>query len=89
MYMLKVNRSKDFLNPQISYYGQGMDFLLVPLDTIREWTICKITFPGGNPHTVSLNLPFTRFQLRLRNYFRLLRRVRNMRFLLRREVGLL
>lgn len=88
MYMLRINRSNDFLNPQISYYGKGMDFNQVPLNIIVEWTICKMTFPGGNPKIKSLNLPFIRFQQRIRNYFRVLRRVRSIRFLLCRELGL-
>jgi hypothetical protein len=86
--MLKLNRSKDLLNPQISYYAQGMSFTNVPFDTVIRWTICKMTFPRGNLSIKSLNLPFIRFQQRIRSYFLLLRRVRNIRFLLRREIGL-
>ena len=88
MYMLRINRSNDFLNPQISYYGNGMDFNQVPLHTITEWTLCKMIFPEGKPEIKSLNLPFIRFQQRIRNYFLVLRRVRSIRFLLRRELGL-
>ena len=88
MYMLRINRSKDFLNPQISYYAQGMNFHQVPLHSITSWTICKITFAGGIAHTVSLNLPLIRFQQRIRSYLLCLRRVRNIRFLLKRELGL-
>lgn len=86
--MLKINRSKNLLNPQISYYAQGMNFNSIPLDTVIRWTICKMTFPGGNLCIKSLNLPFIRFQQRIKDYFLLLRRVRNIRFLLRREIGL-
>jgi len=88
IYMLKINRSKNFLNPQISFYAQGIDFTNIPLNTATEWTICKMTFPGGNSEILCLNFAFIRFQKRCRNYFRLLRRVRNIRFLLRRELGL-
>lgn len=87
--MLKLNRSNDFLKHQISYYAQGMNFTNVPLADIVNWTICRMTFPNGNLQIKSLNLPFIRLQQRFRNYFLLLRRVRNIRFLLRREVGLI
>ena len=88
IYMLKINRSKDLLNPQISYYAQGMNFNTIPFDTVIRWMLCKMTFPGGNLCIKSLNLPFIRFQRRVKNYLRLLRRVRSIRFLLRREIGL-
>ena len=86
--MLEINRSKDLQNPQISYYAQGMNFIDVPFDTVLRWTICKMTFPSGNLCIKSLNLPFIRFQKCIKHYLRLLRRVRNIRFLLRREIGL-
>jgi hypothetical protein len=89
IYMLRINRSKDLLNPQISFYSQGMSFVNIPLTNISQWTLCRMSFPGGNVVIESLNSHFIRFQQILRNYFRLLRRVRNIRFLLNREVGLL
>lgn len=89
IYMLRINRSKDLLNPQISYYAQGMNFEHVSLMNVERWTICKMTFPRGGLLTKSLNLVFIRFQQKIRDYFRLLRRVRNIRFLLNRETGLL
>ena len=87
VYMLKVNRSKDLLNPQITYYAQGMNIEHIPLNHIERWTICKMTFPRGSLVIKSLNLVFIRFQQRLRDYLRFLRRVRSIRFLLRRELG--
>lgn len=87
IYMLRINRSKDLLNPQISYYAQGMNFEHISLVNITRWTICKMTFPGGSLVIKSLNLVFIRFQQRIRHYFRFLRRVRSIRFLLRRELS--
>ncbi len=86
IYMLRINRSKDLLNPQISFYAQGMNFTDIPLNNIYHWTICRMTFPRGNLAIKSLNLVLIRFQQRIRNYLLLLRRVRNIRFLLKREL---
>lgn len=84
--MLKLNRSADPLKPQISYYGQGMSAQCISLQNVIHWTILKIEFPLGHPQTMSLNKPFLAFQRKCRAYFRLLRRVRNIRNLLAREL---
>jgi len=86
--MLKLSRSNEFLSLQISYYARGMSAQCISLENVIHWTILKVEFPSGIPHFKSLNLPFIRFQQRCRSYFQLLRRVRNTRFLLNREVGL-
>ena len=85
--MLKLNRSMDPLKPQESYYAQGMSAQCISLENVIHWSILKIEFPFGNPVTKSLNRPFLTFQRKVRTYFRLLRRVRNIRNLLRRETG--
>ena len=83
--MLKLNKSSDPLKPQESYYAQGMSAQCISLENVIHWTILKIEFPLGSPETKSLNLGFIRFQRKVRYYLRLLRRVRNIRNLLRRE----
>ena len=86
--MLKLNRSSDPLRPQESYYAKGMSAQCISLENVIHWTILKIEFPSGKPDIRSLNKPFLRFQRKCRIYFWLLRRVRNIRNLLRRELGL-
>lgn len=87
-YMLKLNRSADPSKPQESYYAQGTWAQCISLENVIHWTILKIEFPSGIPETKSLNGPFLTFQRKVRSYFRLLRRVRNIRNLRRRELGL-
>ena len=84
--MLKLNRSSDPLKPQVSYYGQGMSAQCISLENVIHWTILKIEFPLGNPQTKSLNRSFLVFQRKCRAYFRVLRRVRNIRNLFAREL---
>lgn len=86
--MLKLNRSSDPEKPQESYYAQGMSAQCISLENVIHWTIVKIEFRRGIPQMKSLNRGFLRFQQKCRAYFRLLRRVRSIRNLLRREVGL-
>lgn len=86
--MLKLNRSSDPRRPQESYYAQGMSAQCISLENVIHWTIVKIEFRHGIPQTISLNRGFLRFQRKCHAYFRLLRRVRSIRNLLRREVGL-
>ena len=88
LYMLKLNRSSDPRRPQESYYAQGMSAQCISLENVIHWTIVKIEFPLGSPQTISLNRGFLRFQLKVRAYFLFLRRVRNIRNLFRRELGL-
>jgi len=85
--MLKLNRSIDPLKPRESYYAQGMSAQCISLENVIHWSILKIEFPFGNPLIKSLNRPFMAFQRKCKIYFRLLRRVRNIRNLLRRETG--
>lgn len=84
--MLKLNRSNNPLKPQESYYAQGMSAQCISLENVIHWSILKIEFPSGNPVIKSLNWPFLVFQRKCKVYFRLLRRVRNIRNLLAREV---
>jgi hypothetical protein len=86
--MLKLNTSSNPLKPRESYYAQGMSAQCISLENVIHWTILKIEFPFGSPKMKSLNKPFLVFQRKCRTYFRLLRRVRNIRYLLRRELGL-
>ena len=86
--MLKLNKSSDPLKPQESYYAQGMSAQCISLENVIHWTILKIEFPFGNPEEKSLNLGFLHFQRKVSDYLRLLRRVRNIRNLLRREIAL-
>jgi len=88
MYLLKLNRSIEPLKPQESYYAQGMSAQCISLENVIHWSILKIEFPLGKPEIKSLNRPFLAFQRKVRDYFRLLRRVRSIRNLLRRELGL-
>jgi hypothetical protein len=88
LYMLKLNRSSDPRRPQESYYAQGMSAQCISLENVIHWTIVKIEFPLGSPQTRSLNRGFLCFQRKVRDYLRLLRRVRNIRNLFRRELGL-
>ena len=84
--MLKLNRSADPLKPQESYYAQGMSAQCISLENVIHWTILKINFPLGHPEIKSLNRAFLGFQRKCRTYFRLLRRVRNIRNLFVREL---
>jgi len=86
--MLKLNRSSDPQKPQESYYAQGMSAQCISLENVIHWTIVKIEFPHGIPQVKSLNRGFLRFQRKVRAYFLFLRRVRSIRNLLRREIGL-
>ena len=86
--MLKLNRSADPKRPRESYYAQGMSAQCISLENVIHWSILKIEFPFGSPEVKILNRPFILFQRKCRAYFRLLRRVRSLRFLLRRELGL-
>jgi hypothetical protein len=87
--MIKLNRSADPLRPQLSYYAQGMSVQCIPLENVIHWTILRVDFFQGRAKEISLNKPFLAFQRKVRAYFRLLRRVRNLRFLLNRELGLI
>jgi hypothetical protein len=84
--MLHLNRSSDPLRPQESYHAQGMNVQCIPLENVIHWTILRVEFFQGRAKEISLNKPFLAFQLRVRNYFRLLRRVRSLRRLLTREL---
>jgi hypothetical protein len=89
VYMLKINNSQNILKPQITYYARGSISENVPLKYIRDWTICKMTFPGGKLENKSLNWPFLKFQQKIRNYLATIRRARSIRAIFRRELGLI
>ena len=86
VYLLKLNRSADPKKRQESYYAQGMSAQCISLENVIHWSILRVEFPLGKPQIKSLNRPFLAFQRKVRAYFRLLRRVRNIRNLLFREV---
>ena len=87
LYMLKLNKSSDRSKPQISYYGQGISAQCISLKNVIHWTICRIEFPHGTPESKSLNRPFLAFQRKIRQYLGLLRKLRNIRLLLGRELS--
>jgi len=84
--MLKLNRSANPLMPQESYYARGMSAQCISFENVIHWTILKIEFPLGSPQSKSLNRAFLGFQRKCRSYFRLLRRVRNIRTIFAREL---
>jgi len=86
VYLLKLNRSADPKKRQESYYAQGMSAQCISLENVIHWSILKIEFPLGSPEVKILNRPFMIFQRKCKAYFRLLRRVRSLRNLRRREV---
>jgi len=88
VYLLKLNRSADPKKPQESYYAQGMSAQCISLEDVIHWSILRVEFSLGKHEIKSLNRPFLTFQQKIRAYFLLLQRVRNIRNLLRREIGL-
>ena len=88
VYTPLLNRSADPQKPEESYYAQGMSAQCISLENVIHWSILKIEFCHGIPQIKSLNREFLHFQRKCRAYFLFLRRVRSIRNLLRREVGL-
>jgi hypothetical protein len=86
-YMLKLNRST-LLNPQLSFYAQGMNAQCISFSNITHWSINRIILIGGKPVSFNLNRHFIALQRLMKLYCRFFLSLRSLRVLrLREETG--
>lgn len=86
IYMFEMTTRENPLRPGTHVYTQGIHSCIIPFHLAKSWSISRIRYNGVSHTRVQLNDSFVAFQRICRAYCNLLRRVKALGFLRRREL---